>query len=558
MKLTCRGLRSLTEAEIELGPGLTLVIGANGSGKSSAALAAGALLARDGKLGRTKDDRGRGLVADGARGAVVSLRSEDGHVEISWPEGEVRQKGEAPAASRTAAGLDRPAAVDAKSRAAMLISSLKAEPTKVEWLDACSDCNYQMIDAALAEHAWTLVADQGWDAAVKILANQGRDAKAVWCRITGRSAYQSTGGATWQPDGHETENLAAANVAGQEAIVLAAKIGRDAALTTQAVGAAERDRLAIAANQRQAIDEIEVPQARQAVQEAEDAVGSWEQKLRYVEMCRTLCPCPHCDRPIAIWPPNDPGGPPLRKPANAASVDAKTLAEWRGKQADAKRALEEAQLRQRQALSRQTAAYEADEKLAGLPPLDPLAMEAAELAWTRAKARLAAIEATVDARAVHEQIQALAAAINLAGPSGLRQSKLAQTLDLVNGGLVELCAIAGWPVVLISQELEIGYGGRNWVDLSESERWRVETALAVEIGRRDGSELVVLDRADVLDGRGRNGLLTMAASTGVPILCFMTAPKSQAQAIAATGCAVWLLAAGRCELIRPEPTAAAA
>ena len=35
MRLTCRGLRSLTDAEIEIGPGLTLVIGANGSGKSA-------------------------------------------------------------------------------------------------------------------------------------------------------------------------------------------------------------------------------------------------------------------------------------------------------------------------------------------------------------------------------------------------------------------------------------------------------------------------------------------------------------------------------------------
>ena len=553
MALTCRGLRSLTDVEIGIGPGLTLVIGANGSGKSSAALAAGALLARDGKLSRTKDDRVRGLVADNARAAQIVLSSDEGVVEIGWPDGEVRQKGEAPAASRIAAGLDRPAAVDPKTRAAMLISSLKAEPTKQEWQTACADAK---VGEEVAATAWGLITRDGWDGAVKSLANDGRAAKALWCHITRRSAYQSVGAATWQPNGYEIEDLMAAAVADQELAMLAAKQQRDAAMAAQAVGAAERDRLADLARQSRTIDEVELPQAQQAVHEAEDKVANWEQKLHFVDISRTLCPCPYCDQPIAIWPPNDPGGPPLRKPAKSASVDAATLADWRGKQTDTKRALEFAQLQHRQLLSRQMAAHEAEEKLATLPPLNAHALEAAEVSWDRAKARLAAVEATREARLQHEKIQALAAVINLAAPSGLRQAKLAETIMIVNQGLTWLCANAAWPVVVIGQELELSYGGRGWADLSESERWRVETVLAVEIARRDGSQLVVLDRADVLDGRGRNGLLQMATSAGVPILAFMTAPKSQADAIASAGCSVWLLSDGQATPVQKQKVAA--
>ena len=303
--------------------------------------------------------------------------------------------------------------------------------------------------------------------------------------------------------------------------------------------------LPISPAKRQTIDEVEVPAAQQAVHDAEDNVASWEKKLHFVDMARALCPCPYCNEPIAIWPQDDPGGPPLRKPAKVASVDEVTLAEWRGKQADAKRGLEHAQLHMQQSLSRQTAAREAEQRLEQLPPLNASAMETAELAWEQAKARLAAIEATHDARQLHDKIQTLAAAIKLAGPDGLRQQKLAETLAIVNQGLTWLCANAGWPVMIIGHELDLTYGGRGWADLSESERWRVEATLAVEIARRDGSDLVVLDRADVLDGRGRNGLLQMTGSAGVPILAFMTAPESQAKAIASAGVGVWVLEDGR-------------
>ena len=84
---------------------------------------------------------------------------------ISWPEGEVRQKGEAPGASRIAAGLDRPAAVDPKARAAMLIASLRAEPTEQEWLTACAQGK---VGEDVAAAAWGLIEQDGWDATVKI------------------------------------------------------------------------------------------------------------------------------------------------------------------------------------------------------------------------------------------------------------------------------------------------------------------------------------------------------------------------------------------------------
>ncbi len=558
LTLTCRGLRSVTEAVISIGTGLTLVVGSNGAGKSSCATAAAALLTRDGKLGRTKEDRARGLVGDQARAASVTLAGPAGEVRITWPEGEVVQRGDAPQASRIAAGLDRPAAVDAKARAAMLLASLKAEPAEQEWLAACaeepSDAG-PVVPATVATQAWKRIARDGWDAAVKALSDEGRDAKAIWRRIASASSYPSKGAAQWQPAGYEHEDLTLIAVETAEADLAEARAARDTMLKAAAVGAAERERLQGLTGQMPDLEAL-VLEADAAVGAAQAKVDSWDAKLQRITVARSLCPCPHCDEPVEIWPEQDPGGPPLRKPSRAASVDPATLADWRRAQTEARGALAAAQQAQQDAGRRLAEAQQARDTLSGLPPLDAHAMEQVERAVTKAEARARAVKATHEAREQHDRIVALAAAVTLAGPAGLRQKKMAETRDLLNGGLATLCAAAGWSVVNLGPELEVRYGGRLYEDLSESERWRAEAALAIEIGRRDGSELIVLDRADVLLGRPRNGLLSMARQTGLPIIVFMTDLKTKAAQIAGAGFDVWLLDGGTAVPAQVERAAA--
>ena len=63
--------------------------------------------------------------------------------------------------------------------------------------------------------------------------------------------------------------------------------------------------------------------------------------------------------------------------------------------------------------------------------------------------------------------------------------------------------MATWHPVVITPEIEITYGGRLYGLLSESEKWRADTLLAIAIARLSGIRLVLLDRFDVLQPTAR-------------------------------------------------------
>ncbi len=58
--------------------------------------------------------------------------------------------------------------------------------------------------------------------------------------------------------------------------------------------------------------------------------------------------------------------------------------------------------------------------------------------------------------------------------------------------------------------------------LSESEQFRVRVTLQVAIAKMDDSAAMVIDRADILDRQGRNGMMKLLLRTGIPTLVCMT------------------------------------
>lgn len=107
-------------------------------------------------------------------------------------------------------------------------------------------------------------------------------------------------------------------------------------------------------------------------------------------------------------------------------------------------------------------------------------------------------------------------------PTGLRQRKLEARLAELNAELADVCGDAGWPIVYLSDDLSVIVGGRPYALLSESEKFRARVALQVVIAKRDGSDVVVIDAADILDRNGRNGLFTMLPQIDLPALVCMT------------------------------------
>ena len=137
--------------------------------------------------------------------------------------------------------------------------------------------------------------------------------------------------------------------------------------------------------------------------------------------------------------------------------------------------------------------------------------EAQRRACEEAK-RAAENAATATARAadLNSQVAAWTAMELALSPSGLPAELLARALGPLNKALDRVHAESNWPRVRVEDDIAITADGRAYGLLSESERWRVDTALAYAAAEVSGCGLVLLDRFDVLDVPARSQFIRLA------------------------------------------------
>jgi hypothetical protein len=75
--------------------------------------------------------------------------------------------------------------------------------------------------------------------------------------------------------------------------------------------------------------------------------------------------------------------------------------------------------------------------------------------------------------------------------------------------------------------MTLAYGGRAYRRSSTSEQYRVRAVVAVAMAKLDGSDMVVLDAADVLDGTTRSGLFALLDEAGLDALVCMTLTRRE-------------------------------
>lgn len=159
------------------------------------------------------------------------------------------------------------------------------------------------------------------------------------------------------------------------------------------------------------------------------------------------------------------------------------------------------------------AAFPEQELAQTLEQIDQLKARRTELArQSDAFAALKAAAATAAKRTADAAAHAAdVAAWDLIGdalaPSGIPAEILAEALGPINGRLAQSAADADWPPVVIGPDMRITYGGRDYRLISESERWRADAMVAEAVAHLSGTRLLVLDRFDVLDTKGRQDLL---------------------------------------------------
>jgi hypothetical protein len=121
-------------------------------------------------------------------------------------------------------------------------------------------------------------------------------------------------------------------------------------------------------------------------------------------------------------------------------------------------------------------------------------------------------ECTAKALAAHESVLAWITIADALAPDGIPGEMLAEALGPINYRLEQSSQDAEWLQVHIEPNMSVWatYTGQSplpYALLSESEKWRVDAMLAEAIAHLSKIKVLVLDRLDVLDLKGREDLI---------------------------------------------------
>lgn len=119
------------------------------------------------------------------------------------------------------------------------------------------------------------------------------------------------------------------------------------------------------------------------------------------------------------------------------------------------------------------------------------------------RAHQRADELAEKAAGYHRAAVAWVAAEKALGPDGIPATLLSRALDPINAALADYAKLAGWAPASIERDLTLTYGGRAYDLVSESEQWRADALFATAIAVLSKSNLLLLDRFDVLQPAAR-------------------------------------------------------
>lgn len=531
--------------------GVALVVGMNHQGKSSTLRAVAAALTRiTVPLGLKKGDAGLFVRTGTAKGRVM-VSTDGGTVTVEWPKAEATTTGEKPpTSSPVAAGLASFVAMAEARRVELLRDLLKAVPSME---DVLVDLKARNIPDANAAKAWERVDRDGWDSACAHFGERSKEAKGQWAYVTGE-AWGSKKGESWTPPGWD-ETLAGASLDGLEAELTAAKAELEDMVGRQAVGAEKvaqlRERAAGAAG---IMDELKAAEAlihqhtetMLAAQDVFDALPPPPEKGT---------PCPHCGGAVGITVARQ-----LYKVENIPGQEGhdrlKAKQDAGEKVGEAKNALHEAQETLRRLTLHLASAKDAEKELAAMGggPAGGVPAEAVEAkreAVRSAEGRRDAFKKASEAVRLHRNVVGNATIAEALSPDGVRRTVMLRKLEEFNGQLAALSATAGWAAVSVTKDMGAELGGRPYVLLSESEQFRTRVTLQLAIADLDGSDVVVIDGAELLDNPGRGGLLKVLVRRGRPaVVGMMASAPDKVPNLAAKGAGVvcWV-ESGTCAVV---------
>ncbi|MXY97576.1 MAG: hypothetical protein F4Z29_07455 [Gemmatimonadetes bacterium] len=546
------------DVRIELAEGaVTEVVGPNAAGKTSVAVAAQALT--------TQNPNPVNLSGASIRTAYIHEGSDPDtamaaldHNDHEWvwrpkPQTVTGPTQLDPLATHQAAGLiDFCSQRPARQRAEDLQASLLPDPEAV--IDELVDALQGHLLPDDIDGAVEYVRNDGWRPAEKVFRDRAKNAKTQWEQTTGRR-YGPKLAADWLPDNWHAD-WDRLTVAEAEERLVEARDLLDGLHSVKAITQVQADRAEAA--------KLLLPQLKSDYQQIEDAIAAARSErdalgldrlraaVRDAEGVRNnvkrmrdniaaelsdAALCPHCEKPLLI----DAGRvvafdldrrtemiterEAALEQAQSAVEAAKTTFEDTTKRAGPLRSEIERLGNQAGVIFGQIQAAQTDiTAYGGDVTGDDHAAQVrhAEGELDDAKQVRACVTQRHTASRLHETVVRYTMVADALGPAGVRAKMLADGLHRCNEGLAILADTADWPAMTIDETGSVTVGGRPAQLASESERWRVQACLQLTLAALDGSKIVVLDRADILDDTNRAGLVPaldrVAAATGVAVL----------------------------------------
>lgn len=520
MKLTHLSIQNYLGArsiELPLSAPVTLLAAPNRSGKSSTLEAIRHAIGGDAARVSLKKEFGALLTTGMAQG-YAEITTDDGSFSVALPSG----NGNHCKADGLAFVLDaqRFASLTGDERRGFLFDLMQVPTSGTAVLEKLKSrgCDAVKVDQIAAELR------AGFPAAEKFAQEKARNAKSDWKATTGGGTWGKDKASGWQaPRPEETYDREQVKTAE----TLLAETDAEIEATNQRIGELR------AAGQQRAeaegrLDGLHKTAARlDALREKlvrdEAELAEWSSKLAALPPAggehQKFFGCPCCGVALMIE-----GGELVQYqlPKNGAldpEIEAK-----RKQQQDAVNLFTRSVENDRRDIAAAEAAAvqlaEIQKTLGSLPAISPAAEEAklAELKADR-KARAATLETmfaanranqaanelTQKAAGHHADVLAWLEIAEALSPGGIPSELLAAALGPFNERLTYHGQLAQWDRTQISTDMEICIGPRErpYRLLSESEKWRADAMIAAAISEISGVRLLLIDRLDVLDNRGR-------------------------------------------------------
>jgi hypothetical protein len=251
-----------------------------------------------------------------------------------------------------------------------------------------------------------------------------------------------------------------------------------------------------------------------ALESAERAAADTLSRTPQPGQPETTCACPECGAVLVAVSATQ-----LRTPLPVTG-DATAYRSAMAAHTTAATALRQARDAVANAARERNGALDAREKLDNLPATSGDSQEGADKALRIAQEQALDYRRMIDAAAQHKAVERAAAIAGVLAPDGLRQSALEGAVVAMNDSLGAITERAGWQKITVHVDGRIEAAGRPYALLSASEQFRVRVSLQIWQAAAEAAPVVVIDAADILDGKGRSGL--MRALSGCSCLALVT------------------------------------